>query len=357
MPRRRYAVPDDPVPLAQQLIRAARDATHRATLDIVKAQAKKDWRVVEGKGFVWVQPGDRTRLVLSGHLDVVPAGQGWARDAHGGEVLEGEVWGRGAADMLGAVAAMLAAAREAGQGDWALALTLDEETGMAGAKALAASGAMEGADLVVIGEPTDLDLGVGHRGVLWLDLETRGKAAHGGTPERGDNAIHKMLRLLGAMDGFALPGRHALLGGSTLNLGRIDGGTAPNVVPARCTASLDLRVPPPGSTHTARRAVDAALGKAGVPYEARVVSQLEPFEAKTGPMLDRVRHWLREAKPGARDVGLPYGTEASVYQAHAPCIVAGPGRLDRMHVPDERVAVADLRAAARFYAALLRAWA
>lgn len=350
-------VPEDPLPLAQELLRAARDPTCRAQVEVVKAHARKGWRVVEGKGFVWVQPGDRARLVLSGHLDVVPAGHGWARDAHGGEVHDGEVWGRGAADMLGAVAAMMCAAQEAGPGDWALALTLDEETGMHGAKALAASGALEGADLVVVGEPTDLDLGVGHRGVLWLDLETKGKAAHGGSPHLGDNAIHKMLRLLQSLDGFALPERHALLGGSTLNLGQVHGGTASNVVPAKCTASLDLRVPPPASTHGARRALDAALGKAGVPYEARVVSQLEPFEAKTSPMMQRVRSWLREAKPGAKDIGLPYGTEASVYQAHAPCVVAGPGKLDRMHVPDERVAVADLKAAARFYASLLRAWA
>ena len=193
--------------------------------------------------------------------------------------------------------------------------------------------------------------------MLWLELATKGQAAHGGSPDKGDNAIAKMLRLLEGVQGFALPGKHDLLGGSTLNLGRIEGGSAVNVVPAACTAALDLRVPPPLTTHTARKAIEAAMAKTGVPYEATVVSQLEPYEAPKGPMVDRVRHGLREAKPAARVVGLPYTTEASVYQAHAPCLLAGPGKLDRMHVPDERVAAADLRAAARFYAGLLRAWA
>ena len=87
------------------------------------------------------------------------------------------------------------------------------------------------------------------------------------------------------------------------------------------------------------------------------LGQLEPFQGPTGPMVQRVASMLREAKPGALETGLPYTTEASVYQAHAPCLVAGPGRLDHMHVPDERVAVADLRAATRFYRSVLRAWA
>jgi succinyl-diaminopimelate desuccinylase len=346
----------DPIPLLQALLRAGADASCQAAVQVVREACPKAWRVVEGKGFVWVQPGDRARLVLSGHLDVVPAGPGWTRDPFGAALDGGEVWGRGAADMKGAVAAMLTAAQEVGEGDWALALTTDEETGMAGAKALAASGALDGADLVVIGEPTDLQLGVAHRGVLWLELACQGKAAHGGSPEKGDNAILKLLRLLQALDGFALPERHRLVGGSTLNLGTIEGGTAANVVPAHAKAQVDLRVPPPGATLGAKRALEAALGKAGVPYQSKVVSQLEPFQGPAGPMVDRVRSVLREARPGATEVGLPYTTEASVFQAHAPCLVAGPGALDRMHVPDERVAAADVRAALRFYRGVLRMW-
>lgn len=347
---------DDPLPLLQELLRAGEDSTCKQAIEVVKAHAPKRSRVVEGKGFLWVQPTHRARLVLSGHLDVVPAGEGWARSPFGAEVHDGEVWGRGAADMKGACAAMLSAALEVGEGDWALALTTDEETGMNGARGLAASGALDGADLVLIGEPTDLQLGVAHRGVLWLELAVQGKAAHGGSPEKGDNAIHKMMRLLGALDGFALPEKHRLVGGSTLNLGTIQGGTAANVVPAQCKAQVDLRVPPPSSSHAARKALDAALGKAGIAYQGRVVSQLEPFQGPSGPMVDRIRSMLRQARPDAAEVGLPYTTEASIFQTHAPCLVAGPGKLDRMHVPDERLSVAELRAARRFYLAVLRAW-
>lgn len=354
-PEPEVPVPPDPVPLLQELIRSGRDGTCKAVVEVVKARCRH-WRVAEGPGFVWVQPGDRAGLVLSGHLDVVPAGEGWSRDAFAGEVAGEEVWGRGACDMKGAIAAMLSAAEEAGRGDWALALTTDEETGMAGARALSRSGALEGADLVLVGEPTGMDLGVGHRGGLWLEVETRGKEAHGGKPQEGDNAVLKMLKLLQAVEGFELPQRHGLLGGSTLNVGALHGGEAFNVVPAQCTAKLDLRVPPPASVHGARKALEEALGKAGIPFQSRVFTQLDPFEARPGPLLDRVRHWLREANPQARDIGLHYGTEAAVYQQHAPCVVAGPGRLDFMHVRDERVGVAQLRAAQRFYLRLLKAW-
>jgi succinyl-diaminopimelate desuccinylase len=349
-------VPADIVSLTQDLVRTGGDASCKAAVEFVKERCKR-WRVVEGPGFVWVQASQRAGLVLSGHIDVVPAGQGWTRPPFGGDLVDGEVWGRGACDMKGAVAAMLMAAEEVANGDWALCLTTDEETGMQGARAFAKGGALEGADLVVVGEPTAMDLGVAHRGVLWLELATKGKAAHGSRPQDGDNAIAKMLKLLQGVEGFALPEHHALVGGSTLNLGSLHGGEAVNIVPAHCTAQLDLRVPPPGTTHAARRALEAALQKTGVVHETRVMSDHAPFEARSGPLLDRVRKALRDANPRTQDVGLPYGTEASVFQAFAPCVVAGPGSLARMHAADERISVAELRAAQRFYRTLLSAWA
>jgi acetylornithine deacetylase/succinyl-diaminopimelate desuccinylase-like protein len=304
-----------------------------------------------------MQPeGRATRLVLSGHVDVVPAGDGWSCDPFAAEVRGSEVLGRGTCDMKGAIAAMLAAARAQGEGDWALALTLDEETGMRGAHRLADSGALSGAELIVVGEPTEMHLGVAHRGVLWLEVAVQGQAAHGSTPEKGRSAIQGMLRLLQGVEGFALPGRHAVTGGSSLNVGTLHGGEAVNMVAARCTASLDLRIPPPTPPAQARQHLEQALRKAGVPYEARVLAEHAPFEARPGLLLDRVRHWLRDAHPGAQDIGLPYGTEASVYQREGPCVVAGPGRMARMHARDEGLALDELRQAQRFYASLLRAW-
>jgi acetylornithine deacetylase/succinyl-diaminopimelate desuccinylase-like protein len=349
-------VAPDAIALAQDLVRAGADASCKAAVEIVKARCKR-WRVVEGEGFVWVQASQRAGLVLSGHVDVVPAGQGWTRAPFSGDLADGDVWGRGACDMKGAIAAMLTAAEEVGDGDWALALTLDEETGMGGARNLARAGALEGADLVVVGEPTDLDLGVAHRGVLWVELETKGKAAHGSRPQEGENAITKMVRLLQSVEGFALPEKHALVGGSSLNLGVLRGGEAVNMVPPSCTAQLDLRVPPPASTAGARKGLEAALAKGGIPHGLRILSEHAPFETRPSPLIDRVRHALREAHPGATDIGLPYGTEASVYQAFAPCVVTGPGELARMHALDERVSIAQVRAATRFYRSLLEAWA
>ncbi|MCA1812869.1 MAG: M20/M25/M40 family metallo-hydrolase, partial [Halobacteriales archaeon] len=295
---------DEALELLQALVRAGPDA--QASAQVVQAHCRKGWRVERGPGFVWVQPeGHAPRLVLSGHVDVVPVGDGWTCDPFAAEVRGDEVLGRGTCDMKGAVAAMLAAARQQGEGDWALAFTLDEETGMAGAHRLADSGAIAGAELVVVGEPTELRLGVAHRGVLWTEVTVRGQAAHGSTPEKGRSAIRDMLRLLQGIEGFALPGTHPVVGGSSLNIGTLRGGEAVNMVPALCRAELDLRIPPPMPPVLARQHLEQALRKTGVAHELRVVSEHAPFEAVRGPLLDRMRHWLREANPAAQDLGLP----------------------------------------------------
>lgn len=193
----------------------------------------------------------------------------------------------------GGIAAILSAARGAPRGDLALAFTTDEESGLAGARRLAASGALDGADLVVVGEPTGLDLGIGHRGVLRLEVAARGRAAHNSTP-REDGAAPPSPRRLRA------PRRPRAPRPATLNVGVLRGGEAGHVVPERCTAQLGVRVALPASTREARKAVEEALAEAGEPYELRVVAEHAPFEAKPGPLLDRVRAALRSANPRAR---------------------------------------------------------
>ncbi|HEY3107581.1 MAG TPA: M20/M25/M40 family metallo-hydrolase, partial [Chloroflexota bacterium] len=196
--------------------------------------------------------GRRRGLILTGHLDVVGAGERpWRHDPFGGEVANGRVYGRGSSDMKGAVAAMLLAAaalRRAGAslaGDLVLAFTAGEEVDGLGAEALATSGLLGGSDAVVIGEPSDLDVYVAEKGNLTVEIETAGRTAHASMPELGVNAIYGMADLIAALERWRPAGApHPLLGEPTLSVGLVRGGVKSNVVPDGCVVEVDLRTLP-----------------------------------------------------------------------------------------------------------------
>ena len=290
------------------------------------------------------------KLVLSGHVDVVPVGEGWKRDPHGGELAEGRVWGRGACDMLGGVAAFVGAAART-EAPCAILLTTDEETGMRAAQHALAEGLLEGARGVVVGEPTGMDVGIAEKGVTWLRLTTRGRNAHGSMPELGDNAALRMVRALDRIAALRWEGEHALLGRPTLNLGTLRSGDAVNQVPALATAELDARYLP----GTRADDIIARLrGAAGEPLEVEVHSDHAPFELAPEHALARAA--VRAS--GGRALGLPYGTEASKFApAGIPCVILGPGEPGLAHTNVESVPVDALERAAAAYARLVEEFA
>jgi acetylornithine deacetylase/succinyl-diaminopimelate desuccinylase-like protein len=192
----------------------------------------------------------RRRLLLAPHLDTVPAPD---EDAFTPRVTEERMYGRGACDTKGSVAAMLCALfRVARQGarpretEIVFAGLVDEESKQAGSRALAAQRFR--ADLAIVGEPTRDQVVTAHKGDLWLRLETRGKAAHGATPALGRNAVREMAAVVQLLEGkyAALLARrsHPLLGAPTINVGRIGGGSQPNIVPDACFIEVDRRTLP-----------------------------------------------------------------------------------------------------------------
>ena len=314
----------------------------------------------------------RPALAWNGHLDVVPAGSldTWRTgDPWVGAIVDGRLVGRGAADMKGPVAAALAAAaaiRRAGielAGTFELHLAADEElAGIHGTKVLWDRGLLD-QDAAIVGEPSELQVGLAERGGAWFTATAFGKAAHGSQPHLGVNAITSMSRFLLRLPEVLPDLEHPLVGRPTVNAALIEGGSAPNVVPDRCTVDIDRRVIP-GETEPAKvRAPFLALVeslRAAHPEVEIEVELREWTDAAEAPIDSRIAALARDAverETGARpaDVGFTGITDARFYinQAKIPTVIVGPGSLTVAHTADESVAVDELVAAARSYARIV----
>ncbi|MFN0074743.1 MAG: M20 family metallopeptidase, partial [Chloroflexota bacterium] len=196
--------------------------------------------------------GAAPTLLYLGHLDTVPPGEvPWIYPPLSGELADGRIWGRGAADMKGGLAAMLVAMatlKRAGvalPGDLVLVAVVGEEVDCAGSKHFLADHGMDNVGWLVISEPTAMDFVVAHRGALWVEATTYGKTAHGSMPHLGVNAILGMLELVHRLRGWEHPwSPHPLLAPPTLSVNTIEGGVKTNVSPDTCRATIDMRTLP-----------------------------------------------------------------------------------------------------------------
>lgn len=352
------------MPVADLLSRLVRSA--RTGPQAVLAELEADLRALgfaprrtarEPAAVLWTR-GAAPRLLLSGHVDVVPAGEGWTRDPFGGDVAEDRVWGRGAADMLGGIAAFVEAARLRPDAPCAILLTTDEETGMKAAVHAAEEGYLAGIEACVVGEPTSLDVGIAEKGVLWLRVVTEGRNAHGSMPHLGVNAAARLARIVAAIESTAAPeGEHALLGRPTRNLGTLHSGEAVNQVPALGVAEYDVRYLPDSKVEEIHGALERAIRESGEPARVEVLSHHPPFEVAPDHRLVRAAaRAVAEARGGRapRILGLPYGTEASKFAPlGVPCVILGPGDAALAHTNRENVSVGALGEAAEAYARLL----
>jgi succinyl-diaminopimelate desuccinylase len=303
---------------------------------------------------------ERPSLVFTGHLDTVPIGpREWTRPPLSGVVDDGRLYGRGAVDMKGSVAAMAVALGELSRradepaGDIVLAITAGEETDSCGAERLAASGLLDDAGMMVVGEPTDFDVGIAHRGALWLRVEATGERGHGSRPVRDKNAICRLLEWLQPLDeleGLVTKVEHPLLGTGSLSLNMFVAGDAPNVIPDVATATLDFRTLP-GQSHDE---IIAALEERRPETRVMVLRDAPPVAVDAASALARaaveaVKHATGRA---ARIRGLPYVTDASAFVAAlgVPAVVVGPGQEAQAHTVDEYVDVRALAQAVALYA-------
>jgi succinyl-diaminopimelate desuccinylase len=311
---------------------------------------------------------DGPSLAWNGHLDVVPAGSvdTWSRPPFAGEVVGDRLIGRGAADMKGPIAAALgayAAIRRAGVdlgGNLAFHLVADEEFGgVHGTKVLLERGLLDH-DAAIVGEPSDLTIGLAERGGAMVVATAFGKAAHGSQPERGVNAITSMARLLLQLEDVLPDIEHPLVGRPTVNAALIEGGSAPNVVPDRCTVEIDRRLIPGEADRDTVMAPFLSLADslAGQRPESdirfAVREWAEPAETEAGSAIAREARRAVAAETGrpGLDAGFTGITDARFYinDAGVPTVILGPGSLGVAHTADEWIGVDELVSGARIYA-------
>lgn len=311
-------------------------------------------------------------ILLDAHQDTVPA-DGMSIDAFAAEESEGRIFGRGACDVKGGMAAMLAAvARVAASAEpppvtIVVSCTCDEELGQLGARDLTASwsgGASSGAyrllperpDFGIAAEPTDLNIVTAHKGTVRWRLLTHGRAAHSSRPRRGDNAIYRMADLLPLVREYAesLSTRvppHAACGEATLSVGVIRGGTSVNIVPDLCEAAIDRRLLPGEAPAGAVADLEKWLReRTSAPFE---MSPIDSSGYALGDMppnqglAERLLRVVQRYQPDAACVGEPYCTHASTFAAFGvPAVVFGPGSIGEAHSRDESVPIDEVERAA-----------
>jgi len=319
------------------------------------------------------EEGSGPHLLLCGHTDTVPLNEDDPGVGFSGEIQDGQVLGRGAVDMKGALAAMaaslagLAKTGSLSRGRVTLAAVIDEEMESLGAEHLIESGFR--ADGAIVGEPTRNQICLGHKGLEWLEFEFRGRAAHGGTPEAGVNAIEGASRFLERtrtqlVSTFAQRA-DPLIGPPTLNFGTIQGGDQPSTVAARCLLTADRRSVPGESFGSICKEFQSLLAMVeaempGLETEMRRVpggmATMEHVALKTAeddPVVQAAAEARRKVCGSVGELGaFPAWTDGALLAEFGgvPTIILGPGDLAVAHSPRESIEIEQVMDAARLYA-------
>lgn len=303
----------------------------------------------------------RPRILLGPHLDTVGVA-GMVVEPFGGELRDGKVWGRGASDTKGPMAAMLWALVENRDLLADLPVAVDfvafmgEESGQWGSKDFAKRHGPD-YDFAVVGEPTSLDVVHVTKGSLWATLRASGRAAHSSMPERGENAVLKLIRALDLLERELSPVlagyRHPQLGGSTMNIGIIRGGTRPNIVPDMAEAEIDIRITPAlAAAGGAIALLERMIGQLELPVTMVRAHENPPMEtAVDHPMVRR----LLTSGPEVHPTTAPWFSDAAhLASAGVPAVCIGPGSIEQAHTADEFIEQSALVEGARYFSRFIR---
>ena len=305
--------------------------------------------------------GRRAGLLFACHLDVVGPGEAtWKHPAFTAVESDGKIYGRGSVDMKGGTSAAVAAIRQivdSGvklQGDIIFSAVAGEETDSAGARRFVDDkGWLPELAGVVIPEPTDFEIVTAHRGMLWLEVTTKGKAAHSSAPQLGVNAINWMRLILNELESYEINTEpHKLLGTCSMSINTIAGGKAMNVVPDKCSIGIDIRTLP-GQDHQAIIAdleeICAKLRADNKQFEAAVSVLRQMQSMETDSDCDFVREFCSVVGTD-KTKAVGFTTDGPYFASlGSPVVIFGPGQPHLCHKPDEYIDVADLEKGVEHY--------
>jgi acetylornithine deacetylase len=326
-----------------------------------------------------IGPAAEGGVVLSGHTDVVPVtGQAWTSEPFELTERAGRLYGRGSADMKGFLALALAAVPdliEAGVKRPAhLAFSYDEEIGCFGAPHMieVIGRALPRPALVVVGEPTSMEVVSAHKGIGFWRVTVNGREAHSSRTDLGVSAVMAAARLMGelariadALTAGADPASSFLPKGPTLTIGTVAGGTAGNILARECVFQFDLRALPDDASRAALAPFFDLAQRLGAELQARapeagvVVEQLaEVPPLRAEPDSDAEAFVRRLAGDNGPARAASFASEAGQFQgAGLPAVLCGPGSIDQAHQPDEYVERTQMERGAAFMARLVEALA
>jgi len=301
----------------------------------------------------------RPRVLLGPHLDTVGV-VGMTVDPFAAVIRDGRVWGRGACDTKGPMAAMLCGWLEHAADLATAPVAVDfvafmgEESGQWGSKDFAMRHG-GGYRFAIVGEPTSMKAVRVTKGSVWATLRAHGKATHSSQPHRGENAVLKMARALVAIDARlpeALAGfSHPLLGLPTVNIGTFHSGTRPNIVPDLAEAELDIRTTPAlAGAGGALALLESIIRELALPLEIVNAHENPPMETAA----DHPDVLLLQAH-GCEPTCAPWFSDAAHLSAGGvPSVCLGPGHIDQAHTADEFIDLAELEAGALRFAAIIK---
>lgn len=308
-------------------------------------------------------------IIYNGHLDVVPAGLGWSIEPFQGIVKEGKMFGRGTSDMKSGVSAMIYAGillQKMGNpfsGELILFFNVDEERTNLGMLKFFENKNVK-ADYVVIGEPTDTDICLGHRGCARFRLKTKGTPGHTSYVKKPDNAIYKMIRLVNVLEELSLDIRNRVdpfLGNASLTVSQINGGTAPNIVPDSCIIEIDRRLLPGESYEEVYQEIDKSLRKVSelnnFSYELECylflpASIIDKDHYLVTKLSDTIKNYRKDEfiiKPFEASCEAPFFSVNKGF----PTIIFGPGSISQAHTIDEYVELQEVIDVAKIYVELV----
>jgi succinyl-diaminopimelate desuccinylase len=291
----------------------------------------------------------KEKIILSGHLDVVPAGdfEQWNYPPFSAERVDGKIYGRGSADMKAGITMLIGTMKKIKKypkflEKYTLVFlgTADEEAGMSGALTCVRKGLMKNSILLIIGEPTNMNIGIAEKGLLWADIEIYGKSAHGSTPDLGINTIECASKLIPKLYDCLDNLENDILGVSTINIGKINGGTTINIVPNKTTMQVDYRLIP---EENIGRLIIKLKKLELFPCSLKVAIRFTLPALQTNINHSFIQN-LKEIND-SKIIGLPYATDCAVLvnsKEPIPFVIYGPGDPAVVHKENEYVVIKDV---------------